>query len=155
MLAEQSLREGRVADALAELQDHVRKAPDNAEYRVFLFQLLCVIGDWERARTQLKVLSELSAGSLPLVHVYGTAITCELLRREVFAGARTPLILGEPLPWVALLIQALSGSRAGPSGRGHRARAEALEKANAMTGEIDGHGVRLDRRRRLAIGPRV
>ena len=48
MLAEQSLREGRVADALAELQDHVRKAPDNAEYRVFLFQLLCVIGDWEQ-----------------------------------------------------------------------------------------------------------
>ena len=105
MLAEQSLREGRVEEALAELQNHVRTAPDNAEYRVFLFQLLCVLGDWERARAQLKVLGELSPVSAPLVHVYGTAITCELLRREVFAGAKTPLILGEPLPWVALLLQ--------------------------------------------------
>src|SRR6266508_2046408 len=108
MPAEQSLREGRVEEALTELQDHVRKAPDNAEYRVFLFQLLCVLGDWERARAQLKVLGELNAGSLALMHVYGAAIACELLRGEVFAGARTPLILGEPLPWVALLFQALS-----------------------------------------------
>jgi len=138
MLAEQSLREGRVADALAELQDHVRKAPDNAEYRVFLFQLLCVIGDWERARTQLKVLSELSAGSLPLVHVYGTAITCELLRREVFSGARTPLILGEPLPWVAPLIQALSEAAQGRAAAAAELRGEALDKASAVPGEIDG-----------------
>jgi len=45
MLAEQSVREGRIEEALAELQQQVRKAPDNAEYRVFLFQLLCVMGD--------------------------------------------------------------------------------------------------------------
>jgi len=139
MLAEQSLREGRVTEALAELQDLVRKTPDNAEYRVFLFQLLCVLGEWERARNQLKVLGELEAGSLPLVHVYGTAITCELLRRDVFAGARTPLLLGEPLPWVALLIQALSESAHGRTAEAGALRAEALEKATAVAGEIDGH----------------
>jgi type VI secretion system protein ImpE len=138
MLAEQSLREGRVEEALAELQNHVRKAPDNAEYRVFLFQLLCVLGDWERARAQLKVLGELNPGSLPLVHVYGTAITCELLRGEVFAGARTPLILGEPLPWVALLLQALSEAARGRGAAAAALRSEALEKAQAVPGSIDG-----------------
>jgi type VI secretion system protein ImpE len=138
MLAEQSLREGRVEEALGELQKLVRTAPDNAEYRVFLFQLLCVLGDWERARAQLKVLGELSPGSLPLVHVYGTAITCELLRREVFAGARTPLILGEPLPWVALLIQALSVAAQGRGAEAAALRAEALAKASAASGVIDG-----------------
>jgi len=138
MLAEQSLREGRVEEALTELQDHVRKAPDNAEYRVFLFQLLCVLGDWERARAQLKVLGELNAGSLPLVHVYGAAIACELLRREVFAGARTPLILGEPLPWVALLLQALSVAAQGRGAEATALRSEALEKASVVPGTIDG-----------------
>jgi len=137
MLAEQSVREGRIEEALAELQQQVRKAPDNAEYRVFLFQLLCVMGDWERARTQLKVLGELSAGSAPLVHVYGTAITCELLRREVFAGAKTPLILGEPLPWVALLLQGLTESAQGRGAAAAALRAEALEKAQAVAGSID------------------
>jgi len=138
MLAEQSLREGRVEQALTELQEQVRKAPDNAEYRVFLFQLLCVLGDWDRARAQLKVLGELSVGSLPLVHVYGAAITCELLRREVFAGARTPLVLGEPLPWVALLFQALSVAAQGRAAEATALRSEALEKANAVPGTIDG-----------------
>ncbi len=138
MLAEQSLREGRVEEALAELQDHVRKAPDNAEYRVFLFQLLCVLGDWERARAQLKVLGELNPLSLPLVHVYGTAITCELLRGEVFAGAKTPLIMGEPSPWVALLLQGLSEAAHGRGAAAAALRAEALEKAQAVPGTIDG-----------------
>jgi type VI secretion system protein ImpE len=138
MLAEQSLREGRVEEALAELQNHVRTAPDNAEYRVFLFQLLCVLGDWERARAQLKVLGELSPGSAPLVHVYSTAISCELLRREVFAGAKTPLILGEPLPWVALLLQGLTEAAQGRGAAAAALRAEALEKAQAVAGTIDG-----------------
>ena len=123
---------------MAELQNEVRKAPDNAEYRVFLFQILCVLGDWERARAQLKVLGELNPGALPLVHVYGTAITCELLRHEVFAGARTPLILGEPLPWLALLLQALSEAAQGRGAAAATLRAEALEKAQAVPGRIDG-----------------
>src|SRR6267143_3875153 len=139
MLAEQSLREGRVEQALTELQEQVRKAPDNAEYRVFLFQLLCVLGDWDRARAQLKVLGELSVGSLPLVHVYGAAITCELLRREVFAGARTPLVLGEPLPWVALLVQALAEAAHGRAAEAKALRAEAREKAPAIPGRVDAH----------------
>jgi type VI secretion system protein ImpE len=138
VLAEQTLRDGRVEEALAELQNEVRKAPDNAEYRVFLFQLLCVIGDWERARAQLKVLGELSAGSFPLVHVYGAAITCELLRAEVFAGARTPMVLGEPLPWLARLFQALSVAAQGHSAEAASLRAEALEQASAVPGTIDG-----------------
>jgi type VI secretion system protein ImpE len=138
VIAEQTLRDGRVEEALAELQVEVRKAPDNADYRVFLFQLLCVLGDWERARAQLKVLGELNPGALPLVHVYGAAITCELLRAEVFAGARTPLILGEPLPWVALLLQGLSEAAQGRGAAAAALRADALEKARAVPGTIDG-----------------
>src|SRR5262245_2077901 len=140
MLAEQSLREGRIQDALTELQDQVRREPTNARYRVFLFQLLCVLGDWERARNQLKVLSEFDAGSLGLVHVYGTAISCELLRRDVFAGTRTPLVLGEPLPWVALLVQALASDAQGATAEAQALRAEAMEQASAIPGTIDDQG---------------
>ena len=137
MPAEELLREGRPQDALTELQNQVRKDPGNAGYRVFLFQLLCVLGDWDRARDQLKVLAELDAGSLALVHVYGAAVSCELLRREVFAGTRTPLVMGEPLPWMAQLLQALApGSQAAEV---KRLRAESLEQAQPVPGVIDGH----------------
>jgi len=53
MSAEQLLRDGNLAEALAQLQSEVRKEPGNAGYRVFLFQLLCVLGDWNRALGQL------------------------------------------------------------------------------------------------------
>jgi type VI secretion system protein ImpE len=138
MVAEKSLREGRLQDALVELQDQVRKAPSDPRYRVFLFQLFCVLGDWDRARNQLKVLSEVDAGSLALVHVYGTAIACELLRHEVFAGTRTPLVMGEPLPWVALLVQALAAGAGGGAAEAQGLRAQAVEQARAVQGTIDG-----------------
>ncbi|MFO1349473.1 MAG: hypothetical protein U1F68_01835 [Gammaproteobacteria bacterium] len=35
------------------MQEQVRKNPANAKYRVFLFQLLAVLGQWERALNQL------------------------------------------------------------------------------------------------------
>jgi type VI secretion system protein ImpE len=124
---------------LTELQGQVRKDPSNARHRVFLFQLLCVLGDWDRARDQLKVLAELDAGAHARVHVYGAAIGCELFRREVFAGARTPLVLGEPLPWVALLVQALAAGAPGGAGDAGALRAEALEQAPEIAGTIDGH----------------
>jgi type VI secretion system protein ImpE len=138
MNAEQSVREGRLQDALVELQDQVRRDPSSSRYRVFLFQLLCVLGDWDRARAQLKVLPELDAGSLALVHIYGPAISCELLRREVFAGTRTPLVMGEPLSWMALLFQALAAGTQGAGAQARALRAEAVEQAQAVAGTIDG-----------------
>jgi type VI secretion system protein ImpE len=105
---------------------------------VFLFQLLSVLGEWERARDQLGALGELDAGSFPLVHVYGAAINCELLRREVFAGSRTPITLGEPLPWLALLFQALATEAEGRTAEAKALRSDALEQARAVPGTVDG-----------------
>ena len=57
--AEDSLNQGNLTQALAELQDQIKKEPSNPKLRVFLFQLLAVSGQWERALVQLKVLGGL------------------------------------------------------------------------------------------------
>ena len=135
---EDLLRAGKPEAALAALQHHVRNEPANLKLRIFLFQLLCVLGDWERARAQLNAVAELDAASFPLVHLYGAAISCELLRGEVFAGTRTPVMLGEPLPWVALLLRALADEAQGHRAEAKARRAEALEQAQPVPGTIDG-----------------
>jgi type VI secretion system protein ImpE len=135
---EELLRRGEPEAALPALQARVRAQPADSKLRVFLFQLLCVLGHWERARDQLKALGELDAGSFPLVHLYGAAITCELLRREVFTGERTPVMLGEPLPWLALLLQALAAEAQGKRAEAKALRADALEQADAVPGTVDG-----------------
>ncbi|MEW8586643.1 MAG: tetratricopeptide repeat protein, partial [Candidatus Thiodiazotropha sp.] len=55
MDAEELLQQGQIDEALQALQQAIRKEPSNVKLRVFLFQLLCVIGAWERALSQLEV----------------------------------------------------------------------------------------------------
>lgn len=137
MLAQQLVREGDLGAALAALQDAVRKDAANAKLRVFLFQLLAVMGQWPRALVQLKVAGELDAATLPMVQTYRAAIQCEVLRADIFAGLRLPLVFGEPQPWLAQLIEALKHDASDPA-RAADARAQALDAAPASAGSIDG-----------------
>lgn len=132
------IQSGQLAAALSALQDLVRKDAANPKYRTFLFQLLCVMGQWKRALTQLNVAGELDAAALPMVQTYREAIQCEALRGEIFSGARAPLIFGEPPAWLVLLLEALKADAAGEPERAADARAQAFELAPAIGGSIDG-----------------
>jgi len=107
MTAEQLIREGKLEEALQLLQGEVRKAPENPKLRVFLFQLLVTLGQWDRALTQLNVAGELDVANLVLAQTYREVIRCEVLRKEIFSGHKKPLVFGEPAPWVALIQEAL------------------------------------------------
>lgn len=137
MSAEQSLREGRLLDALAELQAQVRKEPANAKHRIFLFQLLAALGQWERALNQLNVVGEMDALALPMVQTYREALRCEIFRAEVFTGRRSPLVFGDPAPWVALLLEALRLTAGGQYVQARSVRDQAFETAPATAGTID------------------
>src|SRR5215470_3430812 len=119
--AERTLKEGDPRAALARLQEDVRARPADSKLRVFLFQLLCVLGQWDRALNQLKVASELDPIALPMAQTYGDAVRCELVRAGVFDGKTSPMVLGQPDQWLALLIE--SRLRAG---RGEAEHAEQL-----------------------------
>ncbi|QYF95726.1 tetratricopeptide repeat protein [Massilia sp. PAMC28688] len=138
MTAQQFIREGKLAEALAALQDMVRKDAANARHRVFLFQLLCVMGQWKRALTQLNVAGELDPATLPMVQTYREAIQCEALRGEIFKAAHAPLIFGAPPAWMALLLEAIKADAAGDLARADDARARAFDAAPACAGSIDG-----------------
>lgn len=138
MDAQQLISEGKLAEALGALQAQVRKDPSNAKYRTFLFQLLSVMGQWNRALTQLNVAAELDAAALPMAQTYREAIQCEALRGEIFAGKRAPLIFGEPQPWLAQLLEALKLEASGDLASAAAARSQALEGAPAAAGSING-----------------
>lgn len=135
--AEQHLQDGQLSDALAELQQQVRNDPADPKLRVFLFQLLTVMGDWERALNQLNVVAEMDAGTLAMAQTYREALRCEKLRLEVFAGKRQPLLFGEPSEWLAQLLEALRATAAGRHTQAEELRGRALEAAPAIAGRID------------------
>jgi type VI secretion system protein ImpE len=104
---------------------------------VFLFQLLCISGEWKRAAHQLALSGELDAECLPMVHIYGDVIEAESDRLEVFAGERVPTVFGEPPAWIPHLIEALRLSAAGDSEPASQLRQMALEQAPTVAGRID------------------
>lgn len=138
MQAEEALRDGNLDDTLAALQSEVRANPADAKLRTFLFQLLSVTGEWQRAMTQLNVVGDLDGKTLPMVQTYREAITCEVFREAVFAGKHTPLIFGDPERWVASILQALALSADGKHAEAQELREAAFEDAPAVSGSIDG-----------------
>jgi type VI secretion system protein ImpE len=138
MPAEELLREGRVAEALEKLQEQVRGAPADPKLRVFLFQLLCVRGQWDRAMTQLNVAADLDPKNLLMAQVCRPALNAEALRAEIFAGTKTPLIFGEPEEWMGWLVQANQLAAQGQPKAAAELRDRAFESAPATPGAVDG-----------------
>ncbi|CAD6877418.1 Protein of avirulence locus ImpE [Methylomonas albis] len=136
--AEMSLKEGRLDETLALLQDQVRKNPDVAKHRVFLFQLLALNGQWDRALNQLNVCGNLDPSNLAMVQTYREAIRCEMLREKIFLGETSPLVFGEPEQWIALLIEAGKLSAEARYEQAGELRDQAFELAPAISGSFNG-----------------
>jgi type VI secretion system protein ImpE len=138
MDATDHLKAGDLDGALQALQAQVRAKPGDARLRVFLFQLLCVIGDWKRAIAQLKLCAELDPAAIPMAQTYREAIICELHREKVFAGEVAPMVMGTPAQWLALLIEAQGLLARGNTAQAESLRAQAFEAAPETPGSIDG-----------------
>ena len=136
---EELLKAGQLDEALAAVRDCVRKEPADARHRRFLFQLLSIVGQWEKALTQLDVLADLDADSKLMAQAFRQVVACEMLRADVFKGIRTPLILGEPQEWMGLLLH---GNTLAGQGKLREAREifdRALEDAPGVSGSINEH----------------
>jgi len=136
MPAEFDLHEATLDETLARLQGLIRGEPGVPAHRAFLFQLLAVLGQWERALTQLGVLGEMEPAATLMAHAYREAVQCEVLRHAVFSGERTPVVFGEPEEWMALVLEALKLTAAGRFERAQELRASAFEKAPATAGTL-------------------
>ena len=136
MTALELLRSGDIEQALVQLQNDVRRDPADFKNRVFLFQLLVVTGQWERALTQLNLTSELDAIALAMVQTYREALRCEVYRQQVFAGKRMPLVFGQPQEWVAHLLESFRLLADGKFPEAQKMRDAAFQAAPARTGTI-------------------
>jgi len=137
MSAENLVREGKLDEAMAALKEQVRDNPADAKSRVFLFQLLCVEGDWARALNQLNVAADLDPITLAMAQMYRVALNNEAFRTDVFAGKRSPVIFGEPPEWIGLMIEALRLTADGQHDAAQKLRDQAFEMAPPTAGAVD------------------
>ncbi|PCJ16785.1 MAG: virulence protein SciE type [Gammaproteobacteria bacterium] len=137
MSPETHIKNGDPVSAKKVLMGLVRDDPANVNYRIFLFQLCCVLGEYDRALNQLGVISEMSDSALPMVQAYRELLQCEWLRQSVFAGSKTPLFFGEPEPWVGDIFQSLKLHAQGDFSEAQALRLSAYDQIEAVSGRIN------------------
>jgi len=133
-----------LSEALSRAEAGVRAKPQDAQARWLLFELLCVLGHWERALTQLQTWAGLSKDLDSTAHVMRGLIKAERQREDVLAGRSEPATIAASQPglsapasgeeaatkrspaWIADLAEAL---RLGAIGQGNAA--EATEASDA------------------------
>ncbi len=139
MDAEKLLKEGDLEGALAALQGCIRDDPSNVKYRIFLFQLFCVLGFWEKALTQLNVISEMDDAALAMCKSYEQVLRCESLREGVCARNNSPTIFGKPGPWVAHYVTALRLFNENKESKAVKVIQKAQQESPASGGSINGN----------------
>ena len=132
------LAAGDLDGARRVLVETVKRAPADQPARMFLFQLLALSGEWDKAAAQLRALASLSPEAQMLSVVYGQALEAEKQRAAAFAGAAPVAVLVASSPWVETLAESIGAFAGGETGRGEDLRAAAFEAAPATPGECDG-----------------
>lgn len=132
------LKEGNLIAVLHDVQAAIRAEPARVTHRVLLAQVYMLQGEWSKAATQLDTLAELDAETLAMVQTCRAALKCEALREEVFAGDRQPVLLGEPLEWIAWLVEALKLNAGGHADKAKAMRDRAFDLAPQASGRING-----------------
>lgn len=136
--AADALRAGDPARALALVMDEVRAAPTALGPRLALFRIACIEGQWDRAGRALEAIAGLDPEAAMFSRLYSALIAAEAERAAVLAGRSPPVTVGEPPPFLALLVQALRHEAQGQDEAAATLRRAALEAAEAVPAALDG-----------------
>ncbi len=134
--ADDLLRAGDLDGARQALIDRVKRAPDDQPSRMFLFQLLCVLGEWDKAKAQLRLLAQMSPEAQMLSVAYNMALEAEAQREQVFSGAAQPALLVNTSPWAGDIAAAMGFLAQGRVEESNTARDTAFDAAPDTPGQF-------------------
>src|ERR1041385_4900304 len=92
--ANQLLQAGKLNDAIQALNVEVRNHPEDSKRRIFLFELLCFAGEYDRAEKQLDILGSDDVNREMGALLYRSALHAEKTRNELFSKKDYPKPVG-------------------------------------------------------------
>jgi type VI secretion system protein ImpE len=129
---------GNLAAAVQETTQQVRNHPADLTARITLFELLCLMGDLDRAEKQLDVVEQQRSQKDLGVQVYRNCLKAERERRRVFEQGIEPHFLGEPPAYVDLHMEAIACIREGKFSQAREVLDRAEEDRPALSGKFNG-----------------
>jgi type VI secretion system protein ImpE len=89
---------GQLGPAIEALGLELRKQPTDTRRRIFLFELLCFAGEYDRASKQLDVLASGGKDAESGAMLYRAALHAHRTREDMFARNELPLSSAQPSP---------------------------------------------------------
>jgi type VI secretion system protein ImpE len=100
---------GQLQPAIQALGDELKKQPLDAKRRIFLFELLCFAGEYDRAEKHLDLLSDANPQAAAGAMLYRSALHAERERQAMFTAGSFPLGSAHPSPSGELNGEKFSG----------------------------------------------
>ncbi|MDB5849620.1 MAG: hypothetical protein JWP29_3372 [Rhodoferax sp.] len=137
----QSFRQWRQGDsldaAITRAEQDVRSRPTDVPTRWFLFELLCVLGHWERALKQLQTCATMNPALDGTAQTMRGLIRAERQREAVFAGTQMPVPVVDLSAWMTQLAEALACNASADHDQADVLRAQAMSAAPEAGGRGD------------------
>jgi len=133
--------EGRLEPAIDAQTEYVKTHPADPDSRLFLFELLALAGQWDRAARQIAALHYDDPALAHAAQVYANLIRAEGTRRDVFAGEASPRVVAPAPEHVSLRIEAAGALARDDADRARELLGRAAELLPAVAGTLDGQPV--------------
>lgn len=132
------LEAGDLRGAIAALTDEVKRNPTDTPRRIFLFELLCFDGEWDRAEKQIDVIGQQSPEAALGVLAYRNNLTAERERARLFSTGAAPHFLTEPPAYIDQHVEAIRHLSAGDAASARELLDRAEEARPALSGQWNG-----------------
>ena len=131
-------RRGELDAAVAAALAQVRRKPTDNAARLFLAELSCFAGDWERAEKQLDTLSQQTTEAAVLISLFRQLLRGETARHQVLLEGRAPEIVTPLTPAMQQGLRVIAAVRDGDGDAASEAVAEMDRLRPPARGTCDG-----------------
>ena len=121
---------------IAFIQQKIRSAPTESNWRMGLFQRYCQAGRWQKALEQLQAYARMYPAGEPFAYAYRVALQQEQVREKVFRGELVAPLAQNAPEWLSVFAATLAGETK-PGLSPGELREQALQLAPESAGTLD------------------
>jgi type VI secretion system protein ImpE len=107
MDAQELYRQGKLDEAIQAMNEEVRADPADPDKRSLLSDLLCIVGNYDRADLQLDAIGKVLPGAVAAIGLTRQLVRAEQWRQQCFAEGRVPEFVDKPGEREKLYLQAM------------------------------------------------
>lgn len=131
-------KEGKLSEAITQLQQEIKANPAETSKRAFLVELLCFAGEFERADKQIDIVATQEPEALVGLGFWRQLIRAELSRQELYSDGRAPNFVNKPTEIINDLMQASICLREEKYAEALKITEAAEEKRTPVKGQCNG-----------------